>query len=203
MNERSSWVWEGKPWEAFKSFAIIFSFVLNFFLLIVLLLLSPLVFPVILNNTVEPIVGGLNDSFIMMSNATISTTIPLDKELQLNTVIPLSTTTDVRIIQDVPLSVNATFILPAGGGTINGTVVLALPANTTLPVALNLDVPVNQPVHVSTDVPVQIQLSETDLGVPFTKLQNLFNPLNALVTNLPSSNEELVQRATGATVGPE
>ncbi|HRQ40342.1 MAG TPA: hypothetical protein PLD25_20715 [Chloroflexota bacterium] len=203
MNERSNWVWEGKPWEAFKSFAIIFSFVLNFTLLIVLLLISPLIVPVILNNTVEPIVGGLNDSFIMMSNATISTTIPLDKDLQLNTTIPLSTTTNVRIIEDVPLSVNATFILPAGGGTINGTVVLALPANTSLPVALNLDVPVNQPVHVSTDVPVQIQLSETDLGVPFTKLQNLFNPLNALVTNLPSSNEELVQRATSATLEPK
>ena len=40
MDERSSWVWEGKPWEAFKSFAIIFSFVLNFILLIVLLLLA-------------------------------------------------------------------------------------------------------------------------------------------------------------------
>ncbi len=202
MNERSNWVWEGKPWEAFKSFAIIFSFVLNFILLIVLLLMGPLIFPVILNNTVEPIVSGLNDSFVLMSNATISTTIPLDKDLQLNTTIPLSTTTDVRIIEDVPLSVNATFVLPAGGGTINGTVILALPANTTLPVALNLDVPVNQPVHVSTDVPVQIKLSETDLGVPFAKLQNLFNPLNDLVTNLPSSNEELAQRASGAVLEP-
>lgn len=202
MNERSNWVWEGKPWEAFKSFAIIFSFVLNFILLIVLLLMGPLIFPVILNNTVEPIVTGLNDSFVLMSNATISTTIPLDKDLQLETTIPLSTTTNVRIIQDVPLSVNATFILPAGGGTINGTVVLALPANTSLPVALNLDVPVNQAVHVSTDVPVQIKLSETDLGVPFTKLQNLFNPLNTLVTNLPSSNEELAQRASGAALEP-
>lgn len=202
MNERSNWVWEGKPWEAFKSFAIIFSFVLNFILLIVLLLMGPLIFPVILNNTVEPIVTGLNDSFVLMSNATISTTIPLDKDLQLETTIPLSTTTNVRIIEDVPLSVNATFILPAGGGTINGTVVLALPANTSLPVALNLDVPVNQAVHVSTDVPVQIKLSETDLGVPFTKLQNLFNPLNTLVTNLPSSNEELAQRASGAALEP-
>ncbi|MBX3055468.1 MAG: hypothetical protein KF770_03260 [Anaerolineae bacterium] len=202
MNERSNWVWEGKPWEAFKSFAIIFSFVLNFILLIVLLLMGPLIFPVILNNTVEPIVTGLNDSFVLMSNATISTTIPLDKDLQLETTIPLSTTTNVRIIQDVPLSVNATFILPAGGGTINGTVVLALPANTSLPVALNLDVPVNQAVHVSTDVPVQIKLSETDLGVPFTKLQNLFNPLNTLVTNLPSSNEELAQRASSAALEP-
>ncbi|MCL4262648.1 MAG: hypothetical protein KJ069_05515 [Anaerolineae bacterium] len=202
MNERSNWVWEGKPWEAFKSFAIIFSFVLNFILLIVLLLMGPLIVPVILNNTVEPIVSGLNDSFVLMSNATISTTIPLNKDLQLETTIPLSTTTNVRIIEDVPLSVNATFILPAGGGTINGTVVLALPANTSLPVALNLDVPVNQAVHVSTDVPVQIKLSETDLGVPFTKLQNLFNPLNALVTNLPSSNEELVQRASSAALEP-
>jgi len=200
MNERSSWVWEGKPWEAFKSFAIIFSFILNFILVIVLLLIAPLIFPVILNNAVEPIVAGLNDSFVMMNGATISTSIPLDNELQLDTVIPLSTTTNVLVVEDVPLSVNATFLLPGGGGTINGTVILALPAGTTLPVALNLDVPVNQPVHVTTDVPVEIELSQTELGVPFAKLQSLFTPLDELVTNLPSSNEELIQRTTGAAL---
>ena len=31
------WVWTGKPWQAFKTFAIIFSFIMNFVLLLVLL----------------------------------------------------------------------------------------------------------------------------------------------------------------------
>lgn len=203
MDERSSWVWEGRPWEAFKSFAIIFSFVLNFILLIVLLLIGPLVFPVILNNTVEPIVTGLNDSFVMMNSATISQTIPLDTEMPLRTTIPLSAETVVILTDPVTLdNISTTFVLPGGGGAINGTVSLVLPKDTALPVALNMQVPVSQTVPVVMNVPVQIQLSRTDLGVPFDKLQSLFTPLDDLVTNLPSSNEELIQRAAGSVTAP-
>lgn len=202
MDKRSNWFWQGKPWEAFKSFAIIFSFVLNFILLIVLLLVAPLLFPVILHDTVSPIVSGLNDSFVMMSSATISQTLPLDTEMPLRTDIPLSASTHVTITQDVPLNVNATFLLPGGGGTINGNVNLSLPAGTSLPVALNLTVPVSQSVQVVMDVPVEIELSQTDLGVPFDKLQSLFSPLDELVTNLPATNEELIQRTTTSLSGP-
>lgn len=203
MDERSNFVWEGKPWEAFKSFAIIFSFVLNFIFLIVLLLIAPLLFPVILNDTVRPIVSGLNDSFVLMSSATISQSIHLDTTMPLRTDIPLDALTTVTVTQDVPLSVNATFILPGGGGSINGTVLLALPANTALPVKLTMNVPVSQTVPVVMDVPVQIELSQTDLGVPFDKLQGLFTPLDALISNLPDSNQELIQRATGSVTQPD
>ena len=203
MDERSNWFWEGRPWEAFKSFAIIFSFVFNFIFLLVLLIMGPMIFPVILNDTVAPIVSGLNESFVMMNSATISQTIPLDTEMPLTTEIPISANTNVRIVQDVPLSVNAAFFLPGGGGSINGTVVLSLPAGTELPVSLNMLVPVSQTVPVKMDVPVQIRLSETELGVPFAKLQGLFTPLDELVTNLPSTNEELIQRATGDVEGTE
>jgi hypothetical protein len=204
MEERSSWVWEGKPWAAFKSFALIFSFTINFVLIIILLLIAPLVFPVIVNNIADPIVGGLNDSFVMMNSATISQTIPLDTEMPLRTTIPLKTTTDVVLSRDVQLNnVNATFVLPAGGGSINGSVSLVLPENTTLPVNLSMDVPVSQTVPVVMDVPVQIVLSETELGVPFDKLQSLFTPLDELVGNLPESNEDLLQRTTDAVIGSE
>lgn len=203
MDERNSWVWQGRPWEAFKSFAILFSFVLNFILLIVLLLIGPLVFPVILNNTVEPIVTGLNDSFAMMNTATISQTIPLDTEMPLRTTIPLAAETVVVLTEPVTLdNISTTFVLPGGGGAINGTVSLVLPRDTALPVALNMQVPVSQTVPVVMAVPVQIELSHTDLGVPFDRLQSLFTPLDDLVTNLPSSNEELVQRAAGSVSGP-
>jgi len=202
MEERSSWVWEGRPWAAFKSFAIIFSFVINFVLIIVLLLIAPFVFPVIVNNIADPIVGGLNDSFVLMNASTISQTIPLDTDMPLRTTIPLNAQTNVRIVEDVPLSVNATFVLPGGGGTINGNVLLSLPSGTELPVALDLSVPVSQTVPVVMEVPVQIELSETDLGVPFSKLQGLFTPLDELIGNLPGSNEDLFQRTTEAVVGP-
>lgn len=202
MEERSSWVWEGRPWAAFKSFAILFSFVINFVLIIVLLLIAPFLFPVILNNIANPIVGGLNESFVLMNSATISQTIPLDTDMPLRTTIPLNSETRVRIVEDVPLSVNATFVLPSGGGTINGNVLLSLPSGTELPVALDLQVPVSQTVPVVMDVPVQIELNQTDLGVPFNKLQSLFTPLDELIGNLPESNEELLQRTADSVVGP-
>jgi hypothetical protein len=119
----------------------------------------------------------------------------------LRTTIPLNTATNVRLVEDVPLSVNATFVLPGGGGSINGNVILSLPSGTELPVALDLNVPVSQTVPVVMDVPVQIELSQTELGVPFDKLQGLFTPLDALVGNLPESNEEFFQRTTDAVVG--
>ncbi len=195
MEERSNWFWEGKPWEAFKSFAIIFSFTINFVLIIVLLLVAPLVFPVIVNNIANPIVGGLNDSFVLMSGATISQTIQLDTEMPLRMTIPLEVSTDVVLSEDVKLdSVPTSFVLPGGGGIINGNVTLVLPANTVLPIEMNMDVPVSQTVDVIMDVPVQIVLSETDLGVPFNKLQSLFTPLDALLGNLPESNDDLIDR---------
>lgn len=204
MEERSSWVWEGKPWEAFKSFAIIFSFIVNFVLILVLLLIAPIVFPVIIPNIADPLVGGLNDSFVMMNSATISQTIPLDTEMPLRTIIPLQATTDVILAEDVQLNnINATFVLPAGGGSINGAVSLVLPANTVLPVNLAMDVPVSQTVPVVMAVPVQIELSQTDLGVPFDMLEGLFTPLDELVTNLPDSNEEFMDRIRLAITTPE
>lgn len=203
MEERSSWVWEGKPWEAFKSFAIIFSFAINFILIIVLLLLAPLVFPVIVTNIADPIVGGLNDSFVMMNSASISQTIPLDTEMALVTSIPLQTETRVRITEPVPLNVDATFVFPDGGGQINGAVFLTLPPGTELPIELNMAVPVSQTIPVVMSVPVEIELSETDLGEPFDKLEGLFSPLDSLVTNLPASNEDLAGRVQEAVVNPD
>jgi hypothetical protein len=85
-------------------------------------------------------------------------------------------------------------VLPGGGGVINGTVSLNLPSGLELPVALDLVVPVNQTIPVQLDVAVDIPLNETELGQPFGDLQAIFTPLDALLTNLPGSNEELFDR---------
>jgi hypothetical protein len=84
--------------------------------------------------------------------------------------------------------------LPGGGGVINGTVSLNLPAGTELPVALNIVVPVDQTIPVELDVDVDIPLNETELGQPFGDLQAIFAPLDELLSNLPGSNEEFFTR---------
>lgn len=188
-----SWLWSGKPWQAFKTFAILFSFVVNFILIIVLLLVAPLILPIV-GQIAVPIVGGLNQSFVDMGEARITRVITVDDTLPISFDLPLSTETNVRITQPVPLNVPATMVLPGGGGVINGTVSLNLPAGTTLPVALNLVVPVNQEIPVQLDVAVDIPLDETELGQPFSDLQAIFTPLDGLLTDLPNSNEELFNR---------
>jgi len=185
-----------KPWQAFKTFAILFSFAVNFILLIVLLLVAPLIIPIV-SDIANPIVGGLNDSFVDMSAATISRKIEVNDEMGIAFTLPLSTTTDVVVVKDVPLSVPAQFVLPNGGGSINGQVFLNLPKNLKLPVQLDLDVPVDQTIPVQLAVDVDIPLHETELGKPFNTLRSLFEPLAALLNGLPASNEELFDRILG------
>jgi hypothetical protein len=188
-----SWLWSGKPWQAFKTFAILFSFTINFVLILVLLLVAPLILPIV-GDIAVPIVGGLNQSFVDMGQAKIVRTIHVNDTIPISFELPLSTETNVRITQAVPLSVPATMVLPGGGGVINGTVSLSLPAGTTLPVALDLIVPVDQTIPVQLDVDVDIPLNETELGQPFGDLQAIFAPLDELLSNLPGSNEELFTR---------
>lgn len=188
-----------KPWQAFKTFAILFSFVMNLILLIVLLLVAPLLIPII-SEIANPIVGGLNDSFVDMSTATISQTIDVNDEMGIAFTLPLSTTTNVLVVDDVRLEgVPAQFILPGGGGSINGQVYLSLPKGLELPVQLSLDVPVDQTIPVALAVDVNIPLSETELGGPFNKLRSLFAPLDKLLGGLPDSNQELFDRLRGRT----
>lgn len=188
-----SLLWSGKPWQAFKTFAILFSFIVNFILVIVLLLVAPLILPIV-GEIVVPIVGGLNQSFVDMGDARITRVINVNDTIPIAFTLPVSTETVVRITQPVPLNVPATFTFPAGGGVINGTVSLNLPAGTELPVALNIVVPVDQEIPIQLDVAVDIPLDETELGQPFGDLQAIFTPLDGLLNDLPNSNEELFNR---------
>ena len=185
--------WDGKPWQAFKTFALLFSFTVNIILVIVLLLAAPLIIPIV-DDIAKPIVGGLNDSFVDMSNASIVRTINVEDEIPIAFTLPLEATTDVVLAEAVPLNIPAQFILPGGGGSINGLVGLELPKGLVLPVELALDVPVNQQVPVALNVEVEIPLSETELGQPFNTLRALFEPLDGLLKKLPSDNKDLFDR---------
>lgn len=187
------WIWSGRPWKAFKNFAIIFSFTVNVVLLIALVFGAMLVIPSI-SQIAEPIVGGLNQSFADMSQAHIVRTIEVEDDIPIAFSMPLSTETFVTITEPVPMAVETSFVLPAGGGNINGTVFLELPAGTQLPVQLDIVVPVSQTVPVSLAVAVDIPIEETEMNQPFNDLQAIFTPLHRFLNNLPATNEELLDR---------
>jgi hypothetical protein len=193
-NGCSGWLYSGKPWDAFKTVALIFSFVVNIIFFIVLLAIAPLILPIV-HDIVNPIVSGLNQSFVDMGEAEISRQIMVDDEIPISFTLPLDTETVVVVTQGVPLeNIPARFVLPGGGGYINGQVSLTLPAGLQLPVQLSLEVPVDQTIPVQLAVDVQIPLSETELGKPFNDLQGIFGPLDATLGNLPESNEDLFNR---------
>jgi hypothetical protein len=213
-------------WNAFKNVAIFFSFIINFVFLIVILLLLTAIFQ-ITSGIAEPLLGGLYSSFVGLNQARIITTIDVNDAInvkdQIQVVdainvkdtipvvlnIPLRQNTVVSLTQPVPITANASFALPGGGGTIRGSVAITLPQGLQLPVALDLNVPVdsslpidlkvpinlNVPVElkvpVALKVPVNIPLAETQLNDVAKSLQDVIGPLTRVVTNLPRNWNEM------------
>ncbi len=187
-------------WNAFKTIAILFSFIMNFIFLLVLLILVLLIFQ-IKNGIAEPLVAGLHSSFVGLDQARIVTsinvkdTITVADTIPVKLNIPLQQDTDVVLTQNVPIRANASFTL-RDGTTLNGVVSITLPSGLRLPVALNLNVPVdsslpiNLKVPINLNVPVDIPLANTELHDPFDRLRLLFDPFVRLLGNLPGSWSE-------------
>jgi hypothetical protein len=183
--------------SGFWKFAVLFSFVVNAILFLVVLVLVGLLFP-LKNAIASPLIGGLYDNFVLMDNAHIITTIDVSDTIQVNDSIPvvfdlpLNTATVVTLTADTPIR-NTTVYL-------NGLPIptdIVLPAGTPLSIQLNLSVPVsttvpvvlNVPVHLN--VPVDIALNQTQLDTPFKNLAALVAPYDALLDTAPSSWKEL------------
>ena len=187
-------------WNAFKTFAVIFSFITNLVLVITLLVIVKNIF-IIKNGIAEPLIDGLHGNFVGLDEARIITTISVNDQIPIDFTLPISQTTTVVLQEAVPLSANAAFSLPGGGGTINGTVNLSLPVGMSLPVQLEMDVPVSATIPIAIDVPVNIPLKQTELHDPFVNLRNLFEPFVKALDNLPSNNSEAPDFFSGVMSG--
>ncbi len=184
----------------FWRFMIVFSFIVNIILVIVLLVLGLTIFD-LKKNIAQPLLEGLHSSFVGLNNATIDWTIPVQDTIhvdranaQLETNIPINVNeTIVTLTQPVPLNVAANINLPGVGNLSNASVSLTLPAGTRLPVSLAFDLPVQQDVTVSLDVPVDLKvravipLDQTQIHDPVENLRLLFEPLVRALGNLPDN----------------
>lgn len=171
------WLWR---------FMVIFSFIVNLVLVVVLLVLGLMIFE-IKNNIADPLVGGLHSTAVGLKNATIDWTIPVRDNLQVTFDLPLQQATTVTLNAPVPLVVSAKIDLPGiNAYGVDANVNLTLPQGLQLPVNLDLTVPVDQTVPVALDVRAVIPLSETQLADPIDTLRLLFEPLAVGLHNLPS-----------------
>ena len=203
-------------WDAFKDIAILFSFVVNFILIVVLLVVTipalKMVFT-LKTDLVEPLLDDLDSAFVGLGEATIDTTVQIDEpipiqfDLSLSQTMPISfqlsieQNTNVVLTAPVPLYTPAQFNLPGGGGVINGNVSLSLPVGMSLPVHLSMVVPVNQTIPVQMNVPVNetipiqmtvpvhIVLGEAGLDTAVDELRGALWPVQVQIESLPDGIE--------------
>lgn len=171
--------WGQMLWNSFKTFAILFSFLVNFILLLALLYLGQRFLELQqtqLQPAIQSSLGTFYKSFNDMENATISRTIAINDSLPVQFDLPIQQNTNVILTAPVALdNLPVTVTLLGGAGQINGYVDLTLPTGTVLPVQLNLNIPINQQVPVNLNVPVNIPLRETSLGSSFADLKGIIN----------------------------
>jgi len=200
-------------WRAFKDVAIVFSFVVNFLLIIVLLFATVPGLNMALQlktDLVEPLLASLDAAFVGLGEADIDTQIdinesvdimfdlPLDEPMPISFYLPIEQDIDVVLTENVPLmNMPATFTLPGGGGMINGSVSLALPTGLILPIHLGMVVPVSETIDVKMNVavsetvpicmnvPVHIELGEAGLAPAVEDLREVFRPLSVQIERLP------------------
>lgn len=128
------------------------------------------------------LLGGLHENFVKMDEASIKTTIHVEKDIPVQFTLNVSGNTNVTLTQDVSIS-GALVTVNTGGLNINNARAnIVLPAGTILPIFIdNLVVPVDKTVPAILDVPVDIPLNETDLHIPFVGLQKVVEPYYCLL----------------------
>jgi hypothetical protein len=204
-------------WMAFRDIAILFSFAVNFVLVLVLLIVTIPAIDTIFylkTNLVEPLLYNLDTAFLGLGEATIDSKVQIDEPMPIQFNLPLDEPlpiyfdlvieqdTNVVLQQAVPLyGMPAQFNLPAGGGMINGSVSLALPAGLQLPVHLSmvvpvsqtipvrLNVPVSETIPIQMTVPVHIKLGESGLNPVVHELRGALQPIQVQIESLPDGIE--------------
>jgi hypothetical protein len=185
-----------RSWAAFKDIAIVFSFIVNFVLVLVLLILAIFLLTPIKDSVALPLLTNLDTAFAHLGDATITSTIPIRQQLPVKFdlpvqfMLPLNQNTTVTTL--TPTRINTTVNLSLGQfGNINAPVSLDLPAGTPLQVQLSMAVPVSTTVSVDKvvpvnfDQPVEINLGRSGLGPVVGELRGVVKPYIELLGAKP------------------
>lgn len=190
-------------WRAFANIAIIFSFVVNLVLVLVLILaVGPLLH--LKTHLLEPLLSNLDQAFLGLGETTIHTTVPVDQSIPIQFDLPLDQ--PLALDFELPINQDTVVVLLRDTSIPNTTVYLnnvpvrttvVLPAGTPLPVRLNMvvpvqktipvqmTVPVSQTVPIKMDIPVAIQLGPSGLDPAVQRLREVFVPARTLIESLP------------------
>jgi len=172
----------GRIWNALKNISLIMSMVINLVLIVVVVVLISQIGAI--KTTFSTVLGQLDSAFAGLGNSSIVDTIKIDQHVPIEFDLPIDQSITVQTQSPIPLSVPTTFSLGAFG-TINGTVSLEIPAGTSLPIHLQMTVPVSNQISVKFDQPISINLASKGLGPVVINLRAALTPLVNLVKQLP------------------
>ena len=114
-----------------------------------------------------------------IEGATIRAHAPIDQQVPLQAEVSIEKNTVVTTRAPIPIVAPARITLPGGGGNLNATIALKLPAGLELPVHLALTAPATGTLPVKLDVPINIAVKDTELAGPFARLRRLLEPAAA------------------------
>jgi hypothetical protein len=188
--------YQGKYLPAFWTIACIFSLLVNIILIAVLISFGHHFFELkaLISNG---LVTEASNSLVMMDQAHIVTTVPVETTVQLQDNLPV--VFDLPINQDTQLSLVQDVRISGAYIYLNNTAVstdLTLPAKTPILANLNLTipvsttVPVNITVPVTMQVPVDIAIDQTDLHQSIVGLQGAIEPYKAVMGSAFNSPED-------------
>jgi hypothetical protein len=171
-----------KFWDAAKTITLIASMFIDLILIVAVVILANQVGSI--KMTLNAVLGQLDSAFKDLGQVVITDTIKINQQVPVQFDLPLSQDTVVTTLAPVPINTQANFSL-GPYGSINGTVSLQLPAGTSLPVHLEMSVPVSNAIPVVFDQPVSIPLAEKGLGHVVDKLRAALLPIIGVVQQLP------------------
>lgn len=169
---------------AFWTIASVLSITVNIVLIVILLIVLQMLgsIQVTANDKISGLLGGLYNNFVKMDQASIQTSIHVEKEIPVQFSLNVSGPTDVTLSQ--PATINGALVSVRTGGLniVDANATIVLPQGTPLSINIQkLVVPVDQKVMAVLDVPVNIPLNQTQLHEPFVGLQNVVEPWYCLV----------------------
>ena len=171
-----------KFWDAAKTITLIASMFIDLILIVAVVILANQVGAI--KMTLNTVLGQLYSAFKDLRQVVITDTIKINQQVPVRFDLPLKQDTVVTTQAPVPITTQATFSL-GQFGSINGTVSLQLPPGTSLPVHLEIIVPVSNTIPVVFNQPVRIPLAEKGLGSVVAKLRAVLSPIIGVVGQMP------------------
>jgi hypothetical protein len=127
---------------------------------------------------------GVAKTASIQEDTTLSASVRVQHEVPLMFEVPLQRNTGVTLSEQALIE-GASISIRSATLSIDAPASLTLPAGAELPLALDTTVNVDTVVPIDVTVPIEFPIAGTEIGESLTAMQGLFEPYQAVVSELP------------------